>query len=62
VLVTIQNGDWTQQKTIISRKKTDSTEPLEYISPISQVANLTGNINQRLEEVGIAANSPIEKI
>ena len=44
VLVTIPNGDFNMQKTIIGRQTADNTTPFKYTSPIDTMIKITNNI------------------
>jgi hypothetical protein len=56
VLVTIPNGDWSQQKTILNKYITNN-DAITYHSPTEGIGNLTGNLVKRsIDVVGLAAS------
>lgn len=56
VLVTIPNGDWSQQKTILNKYIT-SEDVITYHSPTHGIGNLTGNlVKHNIDVVGLAAS------
>lgn len=63
VQVTIPNGDWSAQKTIIGRHSSDTeNNPIVHILPTGQIADLTSNIAGSIynSEFGVIANSDIK--
>ena len=66
VLVTIPNGDFKLQKTIVGRIATTNTTPFKYTSPLSTMLKIEDKLfeNQNFESVGLLINkitNPITK-
>lgn len=58
VQVTIPNNDWNSLKRIIGKYSDDTeNDPIVYVAPTEQVANLSGTIINITNEFGIAANA-----
>ena len=59
VYVQVPNGDWNEQKIIVSQKVDKKTNPLTYISPFDSYVDITGNlITQPPDQQGLLANNP----
>lgn len=56
VYVSIPEGDWNEQKTIVSKKSRDNNEAFVYLRPFSRLVDITNNINENSEQVGLIAN------
>lgn len=56
VYVSIPEGDWNEQKTIVSKKSRDDNEAFVYLRPFSRLVDITNNINKNSEQVGLIAN------
>lgn len=62
VYVQIPNGDWNQQKIIIGKKIDGEEAPINYISPMSQLVDITGNLLFNEHSYGLIANNPNETV
>lgn len=60
VYVQIPQGDWNQQKNIISQKAIDDATPITYIDPFDNFADLTANLitNEQRSYGGLIADDP----
>ena len=56
VLVTIPQGDYNNQKTILNRIVSDAVDAIGYVSPMDTFINGTGNLIKTFETQGIIAN------
>lgn len=56
VYVSIPEGDWNEQKTIVSKKSRDDNEAFVYLRPFTRLVDITNNINENSEQVGLIAN------
>ena len=67
VYVQIPGGDWNQQKTIISKKTNNTTQPFIYKSPFESLVDITGNIIgatnlTKLPAASLQANGEVESV
>lgn len=63
VYVQVPNGDWNEQKIILSKKPNDSEAPLSYTKPFDTFVDLSGNlILQGIEQKGLIANGDTRAI
>ena len=64
VYVQIPNGDWNEQKFILSKKTSEDQNPsLTYRSPFSNFIDITGNlVNVNTNEYGLTANANDENL
>lgn len=59
VYVQVPNGDWNEQKLIVSQKVDAKTKPITYVSPFDSFVDITGNlITQTPSPSGLIANHP----
>lgn len=59
VYVLVPEGDLSNDKIIVSKKaKSDSAEPFLYESPFSHIVDITGNLNDTDNAIGLIANNP----
>lgn len=57
VYVQVPNGDWNEQKIILSKKPNDSDAPIAYIKPFDSFVDLSGNlILSQPKQQGLVAN------
>ena len=56
VYVSIPEGDWNEQKTIVSKKSRDDNEAFVYLRPFTRLVDITNNINENSEQVDLIAN------
>lgn len=62
VYVQVPNGDWNEQKIIVSKKVDKNTKPLTYVRPFDSFVDITGNVITQPPQIsGLVANDPIRK-
>lgn len=62
VYVQIPSGDWNQQKIITAKKIEKEDTTMVYISPFSQLVDITGNLLSSDTSNGLVANGDIMKV
>lgn len=63
VYVQIPNGDWNEQKIIISKKLKDKNTPITYKDPFESYVNITNNIiHQNMPQQSLIANGKVDHV
>ena len=63
VYIQIPQGDWNEQKNIVSRKSDKNSLPITYLSPFDTFVDITGNlITKNPDTKGLLANGLVKDI